>query len=190
MGARFTRSGYPTDPIVFFQLTESLTIVTMKLFLNTIRITTTFLSAALINGAATAQTVTVADAWVRATVAAQRATGAFLKLTVQGADATLIAAASPVAGVTQIHEMAMSEGVMRMREVAGGLTLKAGQSFELKPGGYHIMMMDLKQPVKAGDRVPLTLTFKQANGRQTTAQVDAEVRGLNGQAAMQHGKMH
>ena len=144
----------------------------------------------MINGVATAQTVTVADAWVRATVAAQRATGAFLKLTVQGADATLIAASSPVAGVTQIHEMAMSDGVMRMGEVKGGVPLKAGQIFELKPGGYHIMMMDLKQPVKPGDRVPLTLTFKQANGQQTITQVDAEVRGLNGQAAMPHGKMH
>ena len=162
----------------------------MTRFLNLIRLTTILLSAALINGAATAQTVTVADAWVRATVAAQRATGAFLKLTVQGADATLIAVTSPVAGVTQIHEMAMSEGVMRMREVKGGMPLKAGQTFELKPGGYHIMMMDLKQPVKARDRVPLTLTFKQANGQQTTTQVDAEVRGLNGQAAMPHGKMH
>ena len=158
--------------------------------LNFIRLTAILLSAAMINGAATAQTVTVADAWVRATVAAQRATGAFLKLSIQGADATLIAASSPVAGVTQIHEMAMSEGVMRMREVTGGVPLKAGQSFELKPGGYHIMMMDLKQPVKAGDRVPLTLTFKQGDGQQTTTQVDAEVRGLNGQAAMQHGKMH
>ena len=158
--------------------------------LNFIRLTAILLSAAMINGAATAQTVTVADAWVRATVAAQRATGAFLKLSIQGADANLIAASSPVAGVTQIHEMAMSEGVMRMREVTGGVPLKAGQSFELKPGGYHIMMMDLKQPVKAGDRVPLTLTFKQANGQQTTTQVDAEVRGLNGQAAMPHGKTH
>ena len=162
----------------------------MTRFLNLIRLTTILLSAALINGVATAQTVTVADAWVRATVAAQRATGAFLKLTVQGADATLIAVTSPVAGVTQIHEMAMSEGVMRMREVTGGVPLKAGQIFELKPGGYHIMMMDLKQPVKAGDRVLLSLTFKQANGQQTTTQVDAEVRGLNGQAAMPHGKMH
>ena len=162
----------------------------MTRFLNLIRLTTILLSAALINGAATAQTVTVADAWVRATVAAQRATGAFLKLTVQGADATLIAVTSPVAGVTQIHEMAMSKGVMRMREVIGGVPLKAGQIFELKPGGYHIMMMDLKQPVKAGDRVLLSLTFKQANGQQTTAQVDAEVRGLNGEATMQHGKMH
>jgi copper(I)-binding protein len=162
----------------------------MTRLLNFIRLTTILLSAALINGAATAQTVTVADAWVRATVAAQRATGAFLKLTVQGADATLIAASSPVASVTQIHEMAMSEGVMRMREVTGGVPLKAGERFELKPGGYHIMMMDLKQPVKAGDRVPLTLIFKQANGQQTTTQVDAEVRGLNGQAAMPHGKMH
>jgi copper(I)-binding protein len=162
----------------------------MTHFLNFTRLTTILLSAALINGAATAQTVTVADAWVRATVAAQRATGAFLKLTVQGADATLIAVTSPVAGVTQIHEMAISEGVMRMREVAGGVPLKAGQIFELKPGGHHIMMMDLRQAVKAGDRVPLTLTFKHANGQQTTAQVDAEVRGLNGQATMQHGKMH
>ena len=162
----------------------------MTPFSNFIRLTAILLSAAMINGAATAQTVTVADAWVRATVAAQRATGAFLKLSIQGTDATLIAASSPVAGVTQIHEMAMSEGVMRMREVTGGVPLKAGQSFELKPGGYHIMMMDLKQPVKAGDRVPLTLTFKQGDGQQTTTQVDAEVRGLNGQAAMQHGKMH
>ena len=162
----------------------------MTRLLNSIRPATILLSAAMINGAATAQTVTVADAWVRATVAAQRATGAFLKLSIQGADANLIAASSPVAGVTQIHEMAMSEGVMRMREVTGGVPLKAGQSFELKPGGYHIMMMDLKQPVKAGDRVPLTLTFKQANGQQTTTQVDAEVRGLNGQAAMPHGKTH
>jgi copper(I)-binding protein len=162
----------------------------MARFSNLIRLTTILLSAALINGAATAQTVTVADAWVRATVAAQRATGAFLKLTVQGADATLIAVTSPVAGVTQIHEMAMSEGVMRMREVTGGVPLKAGQTFELKPGGYHIMMMDLKQPVEAGDRVLLSLTFKQANGQQTTTQVDAEVRGVNGQAAMPHGKMH
>ena len=144
----------------------------------------------MINGAAMAQTLTVVDAWVRATVPAQNATGAFLKLTIKGADATLIAASSPVAGVTQIHEMVMSEGVMRMREVTGGVSLKAGQSFELKPGGYHIMMMDLKQPVKAGDRVPLTLTFKQANGQQTTTQVDAEVRGLNGQAVILHGKMH
>jgi copper(I)-binding protein len=162
----------------------------MKPLLNPVRITTILLSAAMINGAAMAQTLTVVDAWVRATVPAQNATGAFLKLRIKGADATLIAASSPVAGVTQIHEMVMSEGVMRMREVTGGVSLKAGQSFELKPGGYHIMMMDLKQPVKAGDRVPLTLTFKQANGQQTTTQVDAEVRGLNGQATMQHGKMH
>jgi copper(I)-binding protein len=162
----------------------------MKPLLNPVRITTILLSAAMINGAAMAQTLTVIDAWVRATVPAQNATGAFLKLTIKGADATLIAASSPVAGVTQIHEMVMSEGVMRMREVTGGVPLKAGQSFELKPGGYHIMMMDLKQPVRAGDRVPLTLTFKQANGQQTTTQVDAEVRGLNGQAAIPHGKMH
>ena len=150
------------------------------------------LAAAMCHGVATAQTVTtsVTEAWVRATVPGQRATGAFLKLSIQGADATLIAASSPVAGVTQIHEMAMSEGVMRMREVTGGVPLKAGQIFELKPGGYHIMMMDLKQPVKPGDRVTLTLTFKQANGQQSSTQVDAEVRGLNGQAAMPHGKMH
>ena len=162
----------------------------MKPVLNPVRITTILLSAAMINGAAMAQTLTVVDAWVRATVPAQNATGAFLKLTIKGADATLIAASSPVAAVTQIHEMVMSEGVMRMREVTGGVSLKAGESFELKPGGYHIMMMDLKQPVKAGDRVPLTLTFKQADGQQTITQVDAEVRGLNGQAAMPHGKMH
>lgn len=132
------------------------------------------------NVTAMAQTIAVTDAWVRATVPAQKATGAFLTLTNNGADVTLVAVDSPIAGVTQIHKMVMSDGIMRMREVEGGVSLKAGKSLELKPGGFHIMMMDLNQAVKTGDRVPLTLTLKQANGEQMMTRVDAEVRGLNG----------
>jgi len=86
--------------------------------------------------------VDVSQAWVRATVAQQKATGAFLQLKAKS-DSRLVEARSPVAGVVEIHEMAMDGSVMKMRAVPG-LDLPAGKSVELKPGGYHIMLMDLK----------------------------------------------
>ena len=85
-------------------------------------------------------TVKVEDAWVRGTVATQKATGAFMRLT-PSANARLVEAKSPVAGVVEIHEMAMENDVMRMRQVPG-LDLAAGRTLELKPGGYHVMLMD------------------------------------------------
>ncbi len=83
--------------------------------------------------------VSVADPWVRGIVAGQRATGAFMTLTAQ-ADTALVAAASPVAKIVEIHEMAMDGGMMKMRAVPK-LDLKAGQAVVLKPGGYHVMLM-------------------------------------------------
>ena len=125
--------------------------------------------------------VDVKDAWVRATVAQQKSTGAFMQLTAR-ADARVVEARSPIASVTQIHEMAMEKDVMRMREVKG-LPLPAGQTVELKPGGYHVMLLDLKGQVKAGDVVPLTLVLEGKDGQRSTLEVKATARALGGAGA-------
>jgi periplasmic copper chaperone A len=148
--------------------------------------TSSALAALLLAAAAQAQT-TLTDAWVRGTVAQQQATGMFGKITsTQGG--RLVAVASPVAGVAEIHEMAMEGSTMRMRAVAG-LDLPAGKAVELKPGGYHVMLMDLKQPLKEGETVAVTLTIEGKDGRKETVEVKAPVKPLGG--AMQghaHGK--
>ncbi|MFZ9254300.1 MAG: copper chaperone PCu(A)C, partial [Hylemonella sp.] len=108
------------------------------------------------SGALCAQTVEIKDAWARATVPGQKASGAFMKITAKE-DAQLVGLSSPVAGVVELHEMKMEADVMRMRAVAGGLSLPAGKTLELKPGGYHVMLMDLKVTLTTDGTVPLTL---------------------------------
>ena len=122
--------------------------------------------------------VTVKDAWVRATVAQQKATGAFMQLRA-ARDTKLVSVTTPLTPMAEVHEMAMDNHVMKMRHVAA-LDLPAGKSVELRPGGYHLMLMDLKQQVKAGDSVPLTLVFEDKAGRRETVEVKAEVRALGG----------
>jgi copper(I)-binding protein len=124
--------------------------------------------------------VTVKDAWVRATVPQQKATGAFMQLQ-SAQDAKLLSAQSPVAGVVEVHEMSMDGGVMKMRAVPS-LALPAGKAVELKPGGYHVMLMDLKSQVKDGDAVPLTLTFETKDGKRQTLEVKAPARNMNAPA--------
>jgi copper(I)-binding protein len=124
--------------------------------------------------------VTVSDAWVRGTVTGQQATGAFMQLKAP-ADATLVSASSPVAGVVEIHEMKMDGGVMKMSSIKR-LGLPAGKAVDLKPGGYHVMLMDLKQPLKEGDTVPVTLTFEDKAGKKQTVEVKAPVRALTAPA--------
>ena len=148
---------------------------------------------ALLIAAATAQAqsaaVNVQDAWVRGTVAHQKASGAFMTLTSPLAG-RLVGASSPVAGVTEIHEMRMEGQVMRMRAV-DGLDLPAGQEVQLKPGGYHVMLMELKQPLKAGETVPITLVIERAGGAKESIRVDAPVRPLAASAApMEHQHKH
>jgi periplasmic copper chaperone A len=126
-------------------------------------------------GAAMAQT-TVKDAWVRGTVAQQQATGAFMQIT-SARGGRLVSVASPVAGIVEIHEMSMSGDVMKMHAVPG-IDLPAGKAIELKPGGYHVMMMDLKRPLKAGDTVPLTLVIEAQGGKRETLRVQAPVKAL------------
>jgi periplasmic copper chaperone A len=119
------------------------------------------LSALTLAVPASAQTVAVEQPWARAT-APNATTGAtYLSLTAATAD-RLIGAASPVAAMAQVHEMAMDAGVMRMREVGGGLALPAGKKVTLAPGGYHLMLMGLKHQLKPGERFPLTLSFAHA----------------------------
>ena len=139
-------------------------------------------------GAAHAQ-VTIGDPWVRATVAQQKATGMFAQVTsAQGGK--LVAASSPVAAVVEIHEMAMENNVMKMRAVPG-LELPAGKAVDLKPGGYHVMLMGLKQQVKEGEVVPVTLVVEGKDGKRESVEVKAPVRALASQAAgHSHGGGH
>ncbi|MFT7722572.1 MAG: copper chaperone PCu(A)C [Roseateles sp.] len=116
----------------------------------------------------------VDEPWVRATVAPQQATGAFMRLT-SATPARVVAASSPLAAVVEIHEMTMDGGVMRMRAVAA-LPLPAGQAVALRPGSYHVMLMGLKAPIRAGDTVPLTLTVEGDDQRRTAVEVRAQAR--------------
>ena len=144
------------------------------------------LASALACTAALAQT-TVQNAWVRGTVAQQPSTGAFFQITsVQGGK--LVSATSPVAETVQIHEMKMEGNVMKMGEVSG-LDLPAGKLVELKPGGYHVMMMGLKQPLKGGDKVPLTLTVQGQDGKPEVLELSVPVRAL-GMPAGHEGMKH
>ncbi len=127
---------------------------------------------------AQAQT-TVKEPWVRGTVPQQKATGMFAQITSAGGG-KLVAASSPVAGVVEVHEMAMEGNVMKMRAVAGGLDLPAGKAVDLKPGGYHVMLMDLKKELKAGDTVPVTLVVEGKDGKRETLEVKAPVKALAG----------
>ena len=132
------------------------------------------LAACLTMAMSTSQAEVVATgAWVRATVPNQQATGAFMQL-VSKKDTTLVSARSDVAGVVEVHEMKMENDVMRMRAV-DGLKLPANQPVELKSGGYHLMMMDLKKQLKVGTEAQITLTFKNSKGESETTYVHAPV---------------
>ena len=118
--------------------------------------------------------VTVKDAWVRATVAQQNATGAFMKLQ-SSQDAKLISVQSPVADVVEVHEMRMDGNIMKMRPVPH-LALPAGKAVELKPGGHHIMLMDLKGQVKEGDTVPVILLVEGRDGKRQSLELKVPVQ--------------
>ena len=133
--------------------------------------------------------VEVRDAWVRFAVKGQSGTGAFMTLAAPSG-ARLVGISTPVAGQAEIHEMKMEGDVMRMRAVAGGLELPPRQPVELKPGGHHVMLMDLKKALVVGETVPMTLEFVDGAGRKGVARVDVPVRaaaaGEGGAASAPH----
>ncbi|WP_238926819.1 copper chaperone PCu(A)C [Achromobacter xylosoxidans] len=126
-------------------------------------------------------TLKVEDAWVRATVPNQHATGVFMRLTSPTA-ARLVGVESAAAKHAEVHEMAMQDNVMKMRQVSA-IDLPAGKPVELKPGGYHVMLIDLARQISVGDPVALTLLVQDADGKQRRVPVTAEARPLSAAAA-------
>ncbi len=120
--------------------------------------------------------ITVKDAWVRGTVAAQTTTGAFMTIT-SSEEAKLVGARSAIAKTTEIHQSMLMDGVNHMH-AADAVPLPAGKSIELKPGGYHVMLMGLARPVAAGQKVPIELIVEDKHGKRSKVEVQAEVRPL------------
>ncbi len=135
------------------------------------------LTAALLCQTAMAQTVLVQNAWARATVPGQMASGAFMSLS-SSTGSRLKSVSSPVAGVSQVHEMRMEGDIMKMKALENGLELPAGKTVELKPGGYHVMLMDLKLPLKKDTTIPLTLVFVDAKGVESKTELTVPVRTM------------
>jgi len=142
----------------------------MKYFTRLIALTASLVIASHV----AAQTVTISNAWVRATVQGQKATGAFMTV-MSKENAKLLSVSTPVAGIVEIHEMKMDKDVMKMAALPNGLELPAGKAVDLKPGGYHIMLMDLKLPLNKDVGVPLTLTFQDSNGKKSQQVVQVPV---------------
>ena len=131
---------------------------------------------ALSGGAALAQqtdSIRITEPWARATPGRAANGAAYLTITNTGTTTDrLVAASTPAAQKAEVHEMLMDKGVMQMR-AAGELAIEPGKSLVLKPGGYHLMLMGLKQPLKAGDNLALTLTFEKAGAQQVIAKIGA-----------------
>jgi copper(I)-binding protein len=132
--------------------------------------------------------VEVSDAWVRATGQGQKATGVFMNLTAKKAT-RLVGVKADLTGSAEVHEMKMEKDVMKMQAVKA-LDLPAGQTVALKPGSYHVMLMDLKAPVAEDSQVVLTLLFEDAAGVKTQKEVKAVAKkmGMGGKDKPQHGE--
>jgi copper(I)-binding protein len=139
---------------------------------------------ALLGAPAHAQEVKAGDLvitqpWSRATPGGAKIAGGFLTIENKGAAPDrLVSGSGDFAGKVEIHEMAVNNGIMTMRQLDKGLVIEPGKTVKLAPGGYHLMLMDLKQPFKQGDKVPLTLEFEKA-GKVT---LSLDVQGVGAQA--------
>jgi copper(I)-binding protein len=121
----------------------------------------TTLLAGLASVSSLAMAQQVQDAWARPTVQGQAAGGGFLRIVGGAQGDKLLSAKAEIAGRVELHSMTMDGDVMRMRQV-DGIEVPAGKTVELKPGGLHVMFMDLKTPLKTGSSFPLTLRFEKA----------------------------
>ena len=149
-----------------------------------------FLAAGALSTGALAQTlqVSVTDPWVRATVPQQKSAGAFMRLQ-SAAPARLVGVSTPVAGRAEIHEMAMENNTMRMRQV-DGIDLPAGPAVNLASGGYHLMFFDLKRQLKEGETVPVTLVVQDAAKKTSSVTVEAKVQPMSYVAPQVKGHGH
>lgn len=142
--------------------------------LKKILLACSLLATITVSAQANKANVSIDGAWVRATVAGQQGTGGFMKLTAHE-DLRLVSVSSPAAAVAEIHEMKMSaNNVMEMRAISG-LDLPKGKTVELKPGSYHLMLMNLKQALPKDSTVTVTLFFKDAKGVGSQLQLSLPV---------------
>ncbi len=123
---------------------------------------------------ACADTIKVEHAWVRATAPGQQVAGGFMDLTAE-ADMAIVGGSSPVSKTLELHIMRMDKGVMEMRQV-DQIALPKGETVQLAPGGLHVMFIDIKAPLREGERVPITLIAKDKHGKKHTLSIEAEVR--------------
>jgi len=135
--------------------------------------------------------VSIGSPWARATAPGAAVGGGFLVLENAGADDKLVSATSPVSASVELHSMSIENNVMRMREVPA-IDLPTGQRVELRPGGLHIMFIDLKAPLKAGESFPVKLRFEKAGEVEVTFKVEAmgAMGGPAGGGMHQHGMPH
>src|SRR6201992_3353941 len=130
----------------------------------------------------------ITQAWTRATPGGAKVGGGFLTIENKGGvPDKLVGASADGAGKVEVHEMATVEGVMKMRPVEGGLPIEPGKTVKLAPGGYHLMMMDLKSPLKQGDKLPVTLQFEKAGKDAVT--LDVQGIGAPGPSGNMGGEM-
>ena len=128
----------------------------------------------------------ITQAWTRATPRGAKTGGGYLTIENKGTSPdTLLGGSADIAGSVQVHEMSMDNGVMKMRPLDKGLAIEPGKTVKLAPGGYHLMMMDLKSPLKQGDKVPVTLDFEKAG----KVKVSLDVQGVGAQAPAGGGDM-
>jgi periplasmic copper chaperone A len=115
----------------------------------------------------------ITQAWSRATPGGAKTGGGYLTIENRGsAPDRLIGGSAEVAGAVQVHEMAVKDGVMTMRPLENGLTIEPGKTVKLAPGGYHLMLLSLKNPLKQGQKVPLTLQFERAGAVELSLDVE------------------
>ena len=138
-------------------------------------------SAQGVSKTVTTNAIKIEDAYTRATVPGQQVAGGFMKIENKGVADQLISASSPVAGEVQLHEMAMEGNVMKMRQVKD-IAVPAGGAVELKPGGLHLMFMNIKAPLTAGETVPVKLKFAKAG----EVEVKMPVNAMGSPGAMKH----
>lgn len=129
--------------------------------------------------------IDIGHPYARPTRDGQQVGGGYLKLANKGAADRLVSATSPAAGSVEIHSMSMEGDVMKMRQV-DAIDLPTGQTVELKPGGFHLMLMGLKAPLKAGDKFPVTLRFEKAGEVVVTVNVEEPKPAAGGMADHKH----
>jgi len=121
----------------------------------------------------------ISQAWSRATPGGAKVAGGYLTIENKGAAADrLVSVSADIAGKAEVHEMAMDNGVMKMRPLDKGLVVDPGKTVKLAPGGNHLMLQELKGPFKEGEKVPVTLEFEKAG----KVAVSLDVQGVGAQA--------